>query len=46
MAVHKSKNKAAARTAATSARKKGMKASVFKTKKGYEVSVTRKKKKR
>jgi hypothetical protein len=46
MVAHKSKSKPAAKKAATSARKKGLKASVYKKKKGYGVSVTKGKKKK
>jgi len=42
MVGHRAKNKTSAKKAATRARKKGFSASVFKKKKGYGVSVTRK----
>lgn len=43
MTVHRAKNKTTAKEAASKARKKGFNASPFKKKKGYGVSVTRKK---
>ncbi|KKL99756.1 hypothetical protein LCGC14_1811240 [marine sediment metagenome] len=42
MATHRAKNMTTARKAAMEARKKGFKASVFRSKKGLMVSVTRK----
>ncbi len=42
MVVHRAKNKTTAKAAASKARDRGMNASVFKKKKGYGVSVTRK----
>ena len=42
MVGHKAKNKTTAKKQAAKARKKGFDASVFKKKKGYGVSVTRK----
>ena len=42
MVGHKAKNKTTAKEQAKDARKKGFKAAVFKKKKGYGVSVTRK----
>lgn len=42
MVGHKANTKTTAKKQATKARKKGFKASVFKKKKGYGVSVTRK----
>ena len=42
MVGHRAKNKTTAKAAAVEARKKGFKSSVFKKKKGYGVSVTRK----
>jgi len=44
MVGHTSKNKEVARKAASSARKRGLKASIYKKRKGYGVSVTKKKK--
>ena len=43
MAAHKAKSKRTAKKAAMKARDKGFSASIFKKKKGYGVSVTRKK---
>lgn len=43
MAVKNFKKKRTAKNAATKARKRGLKASVFKKKKGFGLSVTRKK---
>lgn len=43
MTIHRAKNKTTASESAKKARKKGFVASVFKKKKGYGVSVTRKK---
>ncbi len=42
MTAHRAKNKTTAMEAAMMARKKGLMASIFKKKKGYGVSVTRK----
>lgn len=42
MVVHKAKNKTTAKNKASKMRKMGLSASVFKKKKGYAVSVTRK----
>ncbi|MHA1201311.1 MAG: hypothetical protein ACTSQ4_02165 [Candidatus Heimdallarchaeaceae archaeon] len=42
MVGHRAKNKTTAKSAAIAARKKGFEASIFKKKKGYGVSVTRK----
>ncbi|KKM92377.1 hypothetical protein LCGC14_1219020 [marine sediment metagenome] len=42
MVGHRANSKMSAKNAAKRARKKGFKASVFKKKKGYGVSVTRK----
>lgn len=42
MVVYNTKKKTTAKTKAMSMRKKGLEASVFKKKKGYGVSVTRK----
>ena len=43
MVVHRAKNKTTAKKAAAMARDKGFNATPFKKKKGYGVSVTRKK---
>jgi len=42
MVGHRAKSKSSAKKAASRARDKGLKASVYKKKKGYGVSVTRK----
>ena len=42
MVGHRAKNKTTAKVMAMKARKKGLEASIFKKKKGYGVSVTRK----
>ncbi len=42
MTSHRAKNKSSAKRQAEKARKKGLHASIFKKKKGYGVSVTRK----
>lgn len=42
MVAKRAKNKTTAKMRATEARKKGLAASIFKKKKGYGVSVTRK----
>ncbi len=42
MVVHRAKNKTTAKKAAAMARDKGFKSSIFKSKKGFMVSVTRK----
>jgi len=42
MVMHRAKNKTSAKKQAKMARKKGLKASIYKKKKGYGVSVTRK----
>ena len=42
MVGHRAKNKTTAKAQAAMARKKGLEASIFKKKKGYGVSVTRK----
>jgi len=43
MVGHKAKSKISAKKQAVKARKKGLEASIYKKKKGYGVSVTRKK---
>ena len=42
MAIHRSKNKINAKNLAKKFRSKGFKSSIFKKKKGYGISVTRK----
>ena len=42
MAVHRAKNKSTAKTAAKRLRKKGLSVSIFKKKKGFGISSTRK----